>query len=209
MLDDADGCFQMLFVINDATYGPIGPKPEIYQQVEDLLPEILDLLAFHGGSNPRTPANTGRAHQFARVAGRVAGRRRTHLTEAWIADLSGAPDFLLVPSGRHQAAMVSGYLVAAVRLRLHDTLGPAWRPVDWVIASRSRSATAVTAVIGSLALYIDVTGGLHELLTTGVQTCALAGPSLWGLTQWLRGVRGVELASQARARVREDTGTEE
>ncbi|QEV03418.1 hypothetical protein CP971_33145 [Streptomyces viridifaciens] len=38
------------------------------------------------------------------------------------------------------------------------------------------------------------TGGLHELLTTGIQTCPASAAILYGLTRRLRRIRGPELA---------------
>ncbi|WP_331731528.1 hypothetical protein [Kitasatospora sp. NBC_01300] len=141
---------------------------------------------------PWDDAGRGPSRLLAGAAVRLAGSRRSHLRQAWLADLAGDPASGLVPSSRQRRALAAGFLVAAVRLRLHDTMEVLWKPADWVLTTSSRTTGAVVTATGALALYIDATGGLHQLLTTGVQACSVTAPSLYGLARWVRRVRGIE-----------------
>ncbi|MFD7645750.1 hypothetical protein ACFV4P_34480 [Kitasatospora sp. NPDC059795] len=146
---------------------------------------------------------------LARLAGWMAGPRHSHLRTAWLADLASGPEAGIDLSRGRRLALTSGFVLAAARIRIRDAGRSLWVPVDWVLVSRDRTRLGVAVPVAALAVYIDVTGGLHELLTTGVQTCAVAAPSLWGLTRWLRRVRGIELSQLAEARRQERTGPSE
>lgn len=133
---------------------------------------------------------------LARVGLSLAGPRRGHLRRAWLADLAGDPVSGLVPSPWWRRALAVGYLLAGLRLRLHDTVGVLWVPVDWVLGAGSRTGAAIAAATGTMAVGIDATGGLDRLLGIGVAACTTTAASLSGLTRWLRRVRGIELAAQ-------------
>lgn len=127
----------------------------------------------------------------------VAGRRRRHLRDAWSAHLagdgSGGADS---PTPRWRRRTAAGFVLAAVRMRLHDGLAPLWRPVDWLLATDSRTNALTTAAVASLAVYFQATEGLHMLLTEGWEPCAVLGGGLYALTRWLRRIRGVEPATR-------------
>lgn len=88
-----------------------------------------------------------------------------------------------------------GFLIAAARMRLHDVVRPAWRPVDWVLCSASRTNSFIGGVVGAQAIYIVDDGGLTALVTEVWEPCGIAGASLFALTRRLRRVRGIELAA--------------
>ncbi|MER5912302.1 hypothetical protein ABT124_17860 [Streptomyces sp. NPDC001982] len=91
-----------------------------------------------------------------------------------------------------------GFLLAAVRMRSHDVVRPAWRPVDWLLHVQSRTNSFITAVVGAQAIYIVGDGGLGALVTEVWEPCGAAGGSLFLLARWLRRVRGIELATPER-----------
>ncbi|MFF9645858.1 hypothetical protein [Kitasatospora aureofaciens] len=128
----------------------------------------------------------------------LAGHHRGYLRQAWPADLAEDPESGIVVSRRRRTALSAGFVLAGLRLRLHDVLGALWWPVDWVISSESRTGAAVATSTGALVVYFMATGGLHELLTTGIQTCPAAAAILYGLTRRLRRIRGPELAARRR-----------
>ncbi|WP_051757198.1 hypothetical protein [Kitasatospora purpeofusca] len=143
-------------------------------------------------------ASASRGRHLTGFAAWVAGSRRAHLRTSWLADLAGAPEDGLALNGRQRMALALGFVVAALRLRLHDLSRPLWAPVDWILSAPSRVRTAITTLVGTQAVYIDATGGLHELLTDGVQACGVTGAGLYCLSRWLLRVRAVELASRTR-----------
>ncbi|MFD9068382.1 hypothetical protein ACFVZ3_43505 [Kitasatospora purpeofusca] len=122
----------------------------------------------------------------------LAGRRRAHLRQAWMADLGGDVDSGIVLSPWRRRTLAAGFLWAGLRLGLRDTLGALWRPVDWVLASASRTRNTIAAATGTLAVYVDATGGLHQLMTTGAVICPTTTGTLYALAHWLRRVRGTE-----------------
>lgn len=98
-------------------------------------------------------------------ASRLAGSRRD--TGQWRAHLAGDPENGIVLTRREQRRYAWGFLVAAVRYRLHDALGEAWRPVDWMLSSRSRREAFIAAPPGMLVVYVAAHDGMHTLLTDG------------------------------------------
>ncbi|CCB73277.1 protein of unknown function [Streptantibioticus cattleyicolor NRRL 8057 = DSM 46488] len=134
----------------------------------------------------------------ASLAARLAGSGRPNLSEEWAAILAGEPEKGVVLSTRRQWTYVCGFLWAALRMRLHDVLQPAWAPVDWILATQSRSHGFVCSGVGALAIYIDWHDGLHSLLTDGWEWCGACGTSLALLVRWLRRTRGIELATAAQ-----------
>jgi len=85
----------------------------------------------------------------------------------------------------------AGFLLAGIRLRIHDLTSPLWRPVDWIIASTSRTNSITTIAVGALIVYVQWHDGLHALLTEGWGWCGGCGAALYGLELWLRRIRGV------------------
>ncbi len=92
-----------------------------------------------------------------------------------------------------------GFLCAALRMRASDLAAPLWRPVDWLLASTTRTNTLITFVVGGLVIYFARDGGFHGVLADGTEPCAIVGGGLFVLTRWLRRVRGIELAAAARS----------
>ncbi|MGW7359450.1 hypothetical protein ACWGI0_23160 [Streptomyces sp. NPDC054802] len=125
------------------------------------------------------------------VALAIAGRRREAMRVQWQSHLAGAPEagFRVTPWVGVRDAI--GFVLAALRLRVRDLTAPLWGPVDWVIASASRTNTTITAAVGALIVYIQWRDGLHVLITEGWGWCGGCGAALYGLALWLRRVRGI------------------
>nr|WP_237520001.1 hypothetical protein [Streptomyces sp. HUCO-GS316] len=150
------------------------------------------------------PANPGRvARKATDIAVRIAGRRRAHLGTEWAAILAGAPEDGVTFSPRRQCLFALGFVLAALRMRLHDMARPAWRPVDWLLRTSSRTNAFITSVIGAQAIYIVDGHGLSGLATEIWEPCGVAGASLFALARWLRRMRGIELAAPERERADE------
>lgn len=160
---------------------------EVKQTLQDALADRLDEVE---AASPRT-------RRGASFAARLAGRRRAHLRDEWSALLAGEDGCGL--SGARRLRYVLGFLSAALKMRAHDLGGPLWRPVDWLLASTSRTNTLITLVVGSLLVYFARDGGFHGVLADGTEPCAIIGGGLYVLTRWLRRVRGIELAAAARS----------
>ncbi|MEV5813448.1 hypothetical protein [Streptomyces mutabilis] len=90
----------------------------------------------------------------------------------------GAPenDIILTPSEQLQASF--GFLAAAVQMRVHDAVRPAWCPVDWLLRVPSRTNAFITAAVGTQAVYIVGDGGLGALATEIWEPCGIAGAGL-------------------------------
>ncbi|WP_340379042.1 hypothetical protein U5640_29305 [Streptomyces sp. SS7] len=146
---------------------------------------------------------SGAARRATGIAVRIAGHRRSHLRTEWGAILAGSPEDGLSFSSRRQFLLALGFLLAAVRMRVRDVAGPAWRPVDWLLRTASRTNGFVAAVVGAQAIYIVDDGGLSVLVTEVWEPCGIAGASLFALARWLRRVRGIELASPESERADE------
>ncbi|MGI5353023.1 hypothetical protein ACQEU8_33315 [Streptomyces sp. CA-250714] len=158
--------------------------------IETSEPGILRATTQRPGRVNRVPPR--RSTSFA---ARLAGRHRLHLRNEWAALLAGE-DGRGLPRGR-RIRLVSGFLLAALRMRTHDLLGFAWRPVDWLLSTESRTNALITGSVGSLVIYIQATDGFHVLVTDGWEPCALLGGGLFVLARWLRRMRGIELAGRA------------
>ncbi|MFI0967944.1 hypothetical protein ACH4S8_42340 [Streptomyces sp. NPDC021080] len=151
-----------------------------------------------------TPANSGRvARKATNIAVRIAGRRRAHLHAEWVAILAGAPEEGIILSPRRQRLVALGFLLAALRMRLHDWARPAWWPVDWLLRTSSRTNAFITSVVGTQAIYIVDGHGLSGLVTEIWDPCGIAGAALFALARWLRRVRGIELATPETERADE------
>ncbi|MFE4874785.1 hypothetical protein [Streptomyces sp. NPDC056682] len=129
------------------------------------------------------------------VAAAIAGRSRTHLREEWAAVLAGDPDSGLALTSRQRLCLVVGFLVAALRFRLRDAVRPLWVPLDWVLSVQSRTETSIALIVGAQVIYVAWTDGVHTLLTYGWGWCGACGGALYVLSNWLRRVRGIELAA--------------
>lgn len=132
------------------------------------------------------------------LAAFVAGRGRADLHGEWLADLAGAPECGLTPSPWQRVRMAAGFVVAALRMRAHDLSAPLWRPVEWLVSKEERTNTFIALVIGIMAVYIDVSGGLRDLIVEGIGSCGVAGTSLYALANWVRRARSVELVGRRR-----------
>jgi hypothetical protein len=124
----------------------------------------------------------------------VAGARGVRLRDTWMADLAGAPEDGLTMGRWQQVGHAIGFVVAAVRMRSHALAAPLWAPADWLLATESRTRTLTALTVGGQAIYIQKTDGLYTLLTEGWGWCGGCAVALHFLFQWLRRVRGVELA---------------
>jgi hypothetical protein len=124
----------------------------------------------------------------------LAGARGARLRDTWQADLAGAPEEGLTMGRWQQVGHAMGFVVAAVRMRSHALAAPLWAPVDWLLVTESRTRTLITLTVGGQAIYIQKTDGLYTLLTEGWGWCGGCAVTLHFLFQWLRKVRGVELA---------------
>ncbi|MFF8537344.1 hypothetical protein ACF07B_36160 [Streptomyces sp. NPDC015532] len=140
---------------------------------------------------PELPKPPRGARSAMGIAVRVAGPTRAHLRNEWLTLLIGCPEDGWTPSLTAQRLMVLGFLVASIRMRLHDVARPAWRPLDWLLKKASRTSGVITAVVGAQAIYIVGHQGLGALVTDVWEPCAVAGASLYGLACWLRRVRGI------------------
>ncbi|WP_121702129.1 hypothetical protein [Streptomyces sp. E5N298] len=129
------------------------------------------------------------------LAAFIAGQRRPHLREEWAAVLAGDPE-----NGRELSVVVQlrlalGFLLAALRMRVHDLASPLWVPVDWLLSVESRSNTVIALLVGGQAVYIAGDGGLNALFSEIWEPCAICGGALYVFFRWLRKVRGIELAA--------------
>ena len=141
----------------------------------------------------QVPRRTPPRRRSASFAARLAGRRRLHLRDEWAALLAGEDGQGLPREARRR--MLSGFLLAALRMRAHDFLGFLWSPVDWLLSTAARGQAVTASAVGALAVYIQATDGLHTLLTEGWAWCAGCGVAVRMGLVWLRRVRGIELAN--------------
>ncbi|MDX3726845.1 hypothetical protein [Streptomyces caniscabiei] len=134
------------------------------------------------------------ATRVTSLAAFIAGQRRAKRSE-WTAHLAGAPEQGITLTASQKRRLVAHFLVAAVRMRLHDMAQPVWRPVDWVLRAQSRTNGFITAMVGAQAIYIVDDGGVRALVTEVWEPCGIAGAALFVLSRWLRRLRGIELAT--------------
>lgn len=146
---------------------------------------------------PTRPSPRSRfAVEAVSLAAVLAGPRR-NMRDVWLADLAGVPEEGIVLTWVQQRRLARGFVVAGLRMRLHDLCSPLWRPVDWLLTTDSRTNTVTAATVGALVIYIARQDGLHTLLTEGWGWCAGCGGSLYLLFRWLRRIRGIEIARPA------------
>ncbi|MFF7259452.1 hypothetical protein ACFZCL_04050 [Streptomyces sp. NPDC008159] len=160
-----------------------------------LVVEIKDLRK-RRSSNPRSAA------RVISLAAFIAGQRRAKRSE-WTAHLAGAPEQGVILTESQKRRLVAQFLLAAIRMRIHDMAQPVWRPVDWVLHTQSRTNGFITAVIGAQAIYIVGDGGVGALVTEVWEPCGIAGTALYVLSRWLRRRRGIELATPEPERTNE------
>lgn len=129
------------------------------------------------------------------LAVHIAGRRRRYLEADWAAVLVGVPDEGVTLTRFERLRYTGGFFVAALRMRLSDTVAPAWKPVDWLLAGESRTRTTTTFAVGAQVIYVVKEDGLHGLLTEGWGWCGGCAVALTFFFRWLRRVRGVELVT--------------
>ncbi|MFJ4990048.1 hypothetical protein ACIP9H_40410 [Streptomyces sp. NPDC088732] len=126
----------------------------------------------------------------------VAGERRSGVADEWRAHLAGAPEAGVVVGGFGRVVDAAGFVLAALRFRAHDVASPLWRPIDWLLVAKTRTNSAIAVCVGALVIYIQAHDGFHTLVTEGWGWCAGCAGALYMLATWLRGIRGIELASR-------------
>ncbi|MFG2194976.1 hypothetical protein [Streptomyces sp. NPDC048639] len=159
------------------------------------LARLLDRAEIRRSLRSGRSASAWRATSWA---ARLAGRQRNMISQ-WRAHLQGDPESGVLLSPRQQRRYAFGFLVAAVRYRLHDWLGVLWRPVDWLLSTDQRTNFVIATVVGCQAIYIVGDGGIPALVTEVWEPCALLGGGLCLLARWLRRVRGIELSTRPSA----------
>ncbi|MFF7044919.1 hypothetical protein [Streptomyces massasporeus] len=145
-------------------------------------------------------APTRLATRMTAVASKLAGSGRAHLQDEWAAVLAGDPEVNTTLTPRQQRMFAFGFVLAAIRLRVGDSVRPLWWPVDWFLRAPSRTNAFIAMVVGGQAIFIVGDDGLTALLTEVWEPCGIAGASLFALARWLRRVRGIELATSERER---------
>ncbi|MFJ9347888.1 hypothetical protein [Streptomyces sp. NPDC101237] len=149
------------------------------------------------------PSATKTVRRAVGLAASVAGGSRSHLREEWMAILAGAPEERLHLSSRQRSSLALGFLLAALRMRMHDVVQPAWRPVDWVLRAPSRTNAFIASVVGAQAIYIVGDDGFAALVTEVWEPCGIAGASIFALARWLGRVRGIQVAASETERADE------
>ena len=97
-------------------------------------------------------------------AGGLAGSRHAHLREAWAADLFGDPETGQLPSASRRLRLAAGFVAAALRCRLDDAAGLAWRPVDAVMSSWHGSNLAMLMPVTIAAGLVLTREGFYGLI---------------------------------------------
>ncbi|MFE7889522.1 hypothetical protein [Streptomyces sp. NPDC057412] len=156
---------------------------------------VLDVEQITVHRAPVVDSGVRPALTATRLAVLLAGRRRSYLSQDWATFLAGSPEDGVKFSVRRQFVLALGFLFAALRMRMSDLVRPAWRPVDWLLRTPSRTNAFIASVVGVQAIYIVGHDGLAALVTEVWEPCGIAGASLFALTRWLRRVRGIELAA--------------
>ncbi|ELP61521.1 hypothetical protein STRTUCAR8_03682 [Streptomyces turgidiscabies Car8] len=146
---------------------------------------------------PAEPAREPHAERWASLAAKIAGDRRDMHT-AWLADLDGRAEDGVSLTPLQQRRYALGFLVAAIRFVLRDSLGRLWRPIDWILSTRNRRESFTGVPPALLVLYIAKHDGVHTLLTEGWGWTGGCGVAMFALVRWLQRVRGIELAEVAQ-----------
>jgi hypothetical protein len=135
---------------------------------------------------------TSVSDRIIRIAVVLAGSRRSGIGLEWRAHLAGAPDEGIVMSPWLRFRFSLGFVLAAVRFRLHDVGVLLWRPVDWVLVTDGRRNAVIATVVGVLAVVIVGDRGLGALVVDVWQPCTILGGGLYALSHYLRRRRGIE-----------------
>jgi hypothetical protein len=137
--------------------------------------------------------------RIIRIAVVLAGSRRSGIGLEWRAHLAGAPDEGIVMSPWLRFRFSLGFVLAAVRFRLHDVAVLLWRPVDWVLVTDGRRNAVIATVVGVLAVVIVGDRGLGALAVDVWQPCTILGGGLYALSHYLRRRRGIEATGASGA----------
>ncbi|MGW1768877.1 hypothetical protein ACWCQL_33145 [Streptomyces sp. NPDC002073] len=129
------------------------------------------------------------------VAVFLAGPENAHLSDTWRADLIGVPSEGYELSPNQRLAHACGFIFASLRIRTTVAARRAWRPVDWLLVNNQRVNAVITAVVGSMAVYLSGSG-LDEFLNAAFGPCTAAYLALKAAAARLRQVRGIELHPQ-------------
>jgi hypothetical protein len=103
----------------------------------------------------------------------IAGRKRSEIRDEWESHLAGEAGQGLARNLQVRAAW--GFLWSAVRYRLRDAAGLAWRPVDAVLKSRGLSSVVVWVPTLGFAVAIVRHDGFYGLVTYDTNLIELSG----------------------------------
>lgn len=148
--------------------------------------EYADFCKRVGVARPRLARVTaGVAMRAAVLAAMLAGRRRSHLREIWLADLwqarlAGELTF------RAACGVVCGYAVCAVRMRVTDLCGWCRGVLAAIIASPGRTHLAIGLVVGAWVLKNFCDQGFDGV-TSNVQNFAVAWVGMATAANRIRG----------------------
>jgi len=137
---------------------------ELFDEVETVVKEMkaefrADLIEM------RSMGRTTLVRSLTRLAGLLAGRRHSHLRDAWAADLYGNPESGQLPSFSRRRQMAAGDVKAALRCRFDDAADLAWRPVDALLASWRGSRLAVFTPVTVIMTLVLSHEGFYGLIT--------------------------------------------
>ncbi|WP_328828948.1 hypothetical protein OHT77_15205 [Streptomyces sp. NBC_00252] len=138
------------------------------------------------------------------LAAALAGSRRPHLMRDWSAVLAGSPDDGVKLTPLQQYCLALGFLCAAVHMRVRDLARPLWRPVDWLLRKSSRTNGFIATLVGAQAIYIVGDDGLVALVAEVWEPCTFFAAALYGLSRWLRHIRGIVPDESASKHLRAD-----
>ena len=111
------------------------------------------------------------------LAGWLVGSKRAYLQDAWAADLHGDPDRGKPSSGR-RLRLATGFVVAAIRVRLKDLAELAWQPVDALLASwRGSQIVILVPVVTTAAVAVVCSSGLYGVVVNADNLTCIATAS--------------------------------
>ncbi len=165
-----------------------------------LITKIFLLLGFLAGRSVRPWLSAGSLTWLAIL---LAGHKRSAMADEWRAHLAGWPGAEL--SRRDQAHAARGFIWAAVRYRLEDAAGLAWRPADAVLRSRILSNLFVWGPV-IVTLFAIVRHDGRFGLVADVQDPVALGAFLYGVIRTGRWWRGVKPPEPKARRARSDGG---
>jgi hypothetical protein len=126
---------------------------------------------------------------------RVAGHKRDHLLDDWLADLAGTPEEGRPLSSPQRFRYGRRCLWAAVRLRSGDV-------IDDTLGSNARCALAAGLPVAAAGLVLLRDGGLTSLVTHAQDLGYLAGLGLLSI-KWARKRRGITSKTVQRSEDRD------